>query len=850
MRLSGRITGILGINLLIFALYIVFSHYLILSHTNQFMKMEIAKQNQSIDNSLSVQYVSIEAPLHNEACRNELSRYVRERDPSWAKGNIDTLLPNFRYAAVWVFTSDGHLIHGVSDPESPELGSMPPISPKVLETTRTNRQILFFHKQGGVLYMVGGSTIHPSSDIERKGPPLGYLFFARAVDRDFLSMLERLTLSHIRVRDGIRKFQAGSTATSVLYRPLPGDGAVPAAYLEFTYEYPFRNTLDRDFLLSLCLCILIAVLIFIVGYFFNRRWIRKPVDDIIRFLQTERAEALPETRKRMPEEFSLIVDALEDYQRKKKVLIENESVFREMFDQHHAVMMMIDSQNGAIVNANQAASRFYGYTLEEFLRMDIHRIEVLLPKKILNQIEHISRLETSYFEARHRLKSGEIRDVAVHASPVRQGEKTIHFSIVQDITEKKRMEIALRNSEQRWLFALNGSEQGVWDWNIPEGDVLFSPQWKSIMEWDSEAPLASISEWEKRIHPEDKAQNRREMIDCLAGRTEIYYSEFRVITRSLDAKWVLARGKVVSRDQEGKPVRFIGTLSDISPRKHMEEELRFTLEKWESANAELTRINSDLTNVIEDKIRVIREKDQLLGIQSRQAAMGEMLGNIAHQWKQPLSAFSILFQNLEYLPDDDVQRKEKLARIETRGRDLVSQMSQTIDDFRNFFKPDREKSVFPVSRPIHIATEIVEGSFKSSGIRLDLEIARDPALTGYPNEYGQIVLNLLNNARDILLERKIETPRVTVLSVVQEGNSEVSVTDNGGGISEEVIEKIGTLYFTTKANGTGIGLHMCRTILENHFHGRLEIDNIGEGACFRVVVPLIQPEDATAGSEI
>jgi signal transduction histidine kinase len=87
-----------------------------------------------------------------------------------------------------------------------------------------------------------------------------------------------------------------------------------------------------------------------------------------------------------------------------------------------------------------------------------------------------------------------------------------------------------------------------------------------------------------------------------------------------------------------------------------------------------------------------------------------------------------------------------------------------------------------------------------------------------------------------------------VLSIIQEGNSVVSVTDNGGGIPDEVLEKIGTLYFTTKASGTGIGLHMCRTILENHFHGRLKIDNIGDGARFQVVIPLAMPENAAPGT--
>ena len=248
-----------------------------------------------------------------------------------------------------------------------------------------------------------------------------------------------------------------------------------------------------------------------------------------------------------------------------------------------------------------------------------------------------------------------------------------------------------------------------------------------------------------------------------------------------------------------------------------------------------------LRTEITERLRVVetlREKEQMLILQSRQAAMGEMIGNIAHQWRQPLNLLGLTAQQLLLYYDLAEFDRAFLSENVDKAMGLIQHMSQTIDDFRNYFKPDKEKTSFKVQEAITNTLSLLKGSLHNPLIRVELVADDACVIHGYPNEFAQVLLNIMINGKDVLTERNIPNPMMTITTSRQDGCAVVTVADNGGGIPEEIIDKIFDPYFTTKGpqQGTGIGLFMSKTIIERNMGGKLTVRNIANGAEFRIEV--------------
>jgi PAS domain S-box-containing protein len=237
-------------------------------------------------------------------------------------------------------------------------------------------------------------------------------------------------------------------------------------------------------------------------------------------------------------------------------------------------------------------------------------------------------------------------------------------------------------------------------------------------------------------------------------------------------------------------------------------------------------------------MEALREKDRLILLQSRQAAMGEMIGTIAHQWRQPLNALGLTIQGMTLSCENGKLSEEHLNTAISKAMDIIYHMSQTIDDFRTFFKPDKEKSMFRVNEVITNTLSLIEANFREFRIAVDLTVDEEIETMGFPREYAQAFLNILMNARDALLERGPVGPKVMVRAWREGEKSVVTVTDNAGGIDNDIIDNIFDLYFTTKDNemGTGIGLFISKNIIEKNMGGSLTVRNTVEGAEFRIEV--------------
>ncbi|MDO9308115.1 MAG: ATP-binding protein [Deltaproteobacteria bacterium] len=253
---------------------------------------------------------------------------------------------------------------------------------------------------------------------------------------------------------------------------------------------------------------------------------------------------------------------------------------------------------------------------------------------------------------------------------------------------------------------------------------------------------------------------------------------------------------------------------------------------------ELVELNSSLETRIVKAVDDLRQKDQMLILQDRRAVMGEMINNIAHQWRQPLNILGLYIQELPYAYEAGEFSREYLEENTRKGMEVIQHMSQTIDGFRKFFRPDREIVDFVVNHVIARTLSLIEKSFQEQGIKIVLDQEGDLMAKGFPNEYAQVLLNILMNSRDALVEQKVEEALISMRTFTEGNLAVVTIADNGGGIAGEIIERIFDPYFTTKGpdKGTGIGLFMSKNIIENHMGGRLTVLNTGSGAEFRIEV--------------
>jgi len=241
---------------------------------------------------------------------------------------------------------------------------------------------------------------------------------------------------------------------------------------------------------------------------------------------------------------------------------------------------------------------------------------------------------------------------------------------------------------------------------------------------------------------------------------------------------------------------------------------------------------------IQEQIDKRLEQEQIMIQQSKLASMGEMIGNIAHQWRQPLSQISAIHMNMKVTYDFDNFTKEYINKKIKEANILTNYMSQTITDFQNFFKPQGEKEEFMIQKACYEAYFILESSLKYHNIKTTFNIIEDSSVFGYKNEYSQVILNILSNAKDILIEREIEKPEINIEIKTGDNFAIVKIQDNAKGVKEDIIDKIFDPYFTTryKNQGTGIGLYMSKNIIERNMSGYINVRNENSGALFTIKV--------------
>lgn len=256
----------------------------------------------------------------------------------------------------------------------------------------------------------------------------------------------------------------------------------------------------------------------------------------------------------------------------------------------------------------------------------------------------------------------------------------------------------------------------------------------------------------------------------------------------------------------------------------------------------------DVTNLIiaEEKAK---SQEEILLQQSRMAQMGELISMIAHQWKQPLSQISsisstfqvnIALGNINL--DTEEEKTEFLTNLNNNFSNInnsIKTLSITMDDFRNFFNPNKRKTKVPLSSPVSKALQIIGASLIVDNITIEEEYADNVSTDMLENEVIQVVLNILKNAQDNFKEKQIKNPKINIKTSITSTDLRLEISDNGGGINEDILNIIFEKYFSTKPEkeGTGLGLHMCKTIIEAHNNGKFYARNTDEGVSFIIELP-------------
>lgn len=514
---------------------------------------------------------------------------------------------------------------------------------------------------------------------------------------------------------------------------------------------------------------------------------------------------------------------IHDLREMQEKLLASETRFRWLYESNLVAIFFWNS-DGKISDANQAFCDLIGYSAEEcraaaFMWREITSPESRLKDQAAMEEAAAHGVSRPYEKSLVNQKNGErVEVLTAVASMMDAQEEGIGFAV--DLTDLKRAEKALIKSESTLKLAIETTELGIFDLDLASGKGEWSAIAKGHYGLPPNADLDLTLALEA-MNPEDRPRLERVVADAKSARGSGAYNETYRVTGIGDKeeRWLSMRARV-SHDAEGNPARLTGACLNITETILAHEKVREEM--------------AERLQAVED----LRRQEQLLIRQGRLAAMGEMIANIAHQWRQPLNTLGLIIQEFPAVQQRGLLTPEYLDAAISRAMQVINYMSQTIDGFRNFFGPDKEKQTFHPAEILEKTVAILDAAFAELNLELKVQADPEAVIYGTPNEYSQVILNILMNAKDALIERRVEDPTVKVRLFREKGRTVLTVEDNAGGIPDEIFEKIFDPYFTTKGpdRGTGIGLFMSKTIIEKNMNGRLSVRNTDAGAEFRIEV--------------
>lgn len=525
-------------------------------------------------------------------------------------------------------------------------------------------------------------------------------------------------------------------------------------------------------------------------------------------------------------------------------------------------VMIIVSSDGLIRFANAATEPILGWPSVDLVGKPINcllgqTLQTLLgsdsPSAHNSPLPNGERCELSL----HRRDATAV-EIELSASHFRSADAWATLLILRDVTARKATEIRLREAEARWQFALEGSGDAVWDWNLQSNAVLFSPRFKQMLGYADTDFDESYAAWQDAIHPDDLPRVSAQIEAYVSGAEETYLSEFRMRKASGDYMWVQDRGMIVERDEQGQPTRMVGTQRDISAARQASESMQRQL-------IETLNLNSKL------------EETQLQLVQSEKlAAIGQIAAGVAHEMNTPLGFVNSNFTSLErytnqlfdlverfhaaaqgrdvsaleaaastYASADFSFMREDLPSLFAETHEGLTRVQGIVRDLRDFARVGEQQwQLADLHQGLDSTLNILRNQLKHKA-EVIREYGELPALWCIPSQLNQVFLNLLANASQAISDRGV----IRIHTAVENDLILIRISDNGCGIKPRDLARIFDPFFTTKASGqgTGLGLSLSLDIVRKH-HGKLYAESEpGVGSTFTIELPIAsQPEFASS----
>ena len=537
--------------------------------------------------------------------------------------------------------------------------------------------------------------------------------------------------------------------------------------------------------------------------------------------------------------------------------------YKNSFLNNQNIMLLIDPKNGNIVKANHKAAKFYGYHIKLLEKMNIKDINTFTKAQVQQEMINAKNEKGNYFIFNHRLADKKVQKVRVFSTLTEYRKRQLLFStILPALTEQvyidnftkqleKQVEIQIediKNEQKKNVFLLIGT--------VGILSVLL-------------LVLLSIFFQKNRLSNYLQRSNKKLKEQKEEFETIFEYAQDGIAVTDLDGKFKNVNNAFINLTDYPKEELLTKTCKELTALEYQgknDDAIEKAIKNGHVENIEKVcvvnnnkrvSVNMSISLLPDNASMLLIIKDmtslRLLEDQSKLASMGEMIGNIAHQWRQPLSIITTSASGLQLKSEMD--HKVTKEDISYFGELIVKQanyLSNTIDNFRGFLKGERNIKLIEMKEVLDYTLSLVEASIKNHNIKVVPVIEDSITIKASLNELSEVFINIVNNAKDILKENiENHEDRFIFVSAYKEHNNVIiEFRDSGGGIKQEIITRVFEPYFTTKHKsvGTGLGLAMSDKIIREQYKGAIEVFNVEydynqkhyQGACFKVILPLLE----------
>jgi len=501
-----------------------------------------------------------------------------------------------------------------------------------------------------------------------------------------------------------------------------------------------------------------------------------------------------------------LADSKKDTQ---KLYLESKKINKELNDNRHEITQLFDNasigllfinKQRVLIKTNQKTADTFGYKdPKEMAGMSMKELHLSqsrfeeFGKKNFEALKYGERINIEY---ELKKKDGtpvwcEVSGRVLDQNSPSDFSKGVLWT-VKDIDKRKKLEEYKNETQARLEFALEGSTDGLWEWDITNDEVYYSPKWKNILGYEDNEIENKLSSWENLVDPKDKDKTYKHIEKYLQDKMDKFEIKFKMKHKDGHYIPILSRAKKII-DKQNNNVKLIGTHFDLSEIVKYEEQQK--------------------------------EQQQIIFQQSKMTSISELMTNIAHHWRQPLSIISTSATGLELQKKYGVLDDKVLNDAIKFINDNVQYLSKTIDDFGNFISEKKQEKLFNINDTIDTFLNLVKPSIQNNNIEVVFDLEDDLNIFACPTKVVYCLVNLYNNSEEVFKQK--EAKLIFISSYKKQSNIVIEFKDNAGGIKQEHLLRVFEPYFTTKHKslGTGLGLSIAYDLIVNGLKGSLSVIN-------------------------